>query len=114
MSSVRGFLTLIAVLAVAGGGVAAIRQRDHNKQVMFAIYADLHNLATSQQAHFADNATYALDVSMNGFRPTHGATVQIIRADSTSWEATATHPETKLICTTSFKKGVNWAPPVCK
>jgi hypothetical protein len=103
---------VVVVAAVGVASVAAIRQRDRNKQVMWSINADLHNLATAQEAYFADYATYTTDLS-GAYRNYHGSTVRVLRADAISWEAIATHPGTRLACTSSTVRK-NWSPPVCK
>jgi hypothetical protein len=114
VSGARPVVTVVAVVALAAATVKVIRARDRHKEVMRAVYSDLHNIAVAQEAYFTDNGSYGMDVSLNGGRPMHGSTVRIVRADATSWEATATHPGTSMTCTSTKVRKDNWGPPVCK
>jgi hypothetical protein len=95
----RKLVVVLAVLAAATLATVLIRER--NKKTMFAIYADVHNLAMSQEAYFADSSKYAGDLGTY-YAPTHGATVRITWANDTGWAATATHPATSRICTITY------------
>jgi len=95
----RGVVLTLAVLATATLVTVIVRER--NKKTMFALYADVHNLATAQVAYFTDNGRYAAAYP-GGYQPTHGATVVITGANDTSWSATATHPATSKICSISY------------
>jgi hypothetical protein len=118
MTRARGFVALIAIIGVGGASAAAIRQREHNKHVMRAIWSDLHNLAVAQEAYFADNAAYSGVITPVNYGIGNGSVIRLVSATDTSWEATATHPGTALVCTsTAMKKGKvwkSWYPPVCK
>ena len=115
MSAVRRVATLVAVVALGAAIVKITRENDRRKDVMQAINSDLHNIATSQEAYFADYSTYATELSAQQYRATHGATVRILRADATSWAAAATHPGTPLTCTSvTVRKVSSWWPPVCE
>jgi hypothetical protein len=60
----------LVVLAVAT--LASVLIRERNKKTMFALYADVHNLATAQVAYFTDHGRYA-DAHPASYQPTHGA-----------------------------------------
>lgn len=89
-------LGLFVVAAIVALLVAAIRKK--NKDTMFALYADMHNLMVTQTAYYTDHAAYATDLS-DRYRPTRGSTVRIDSASDTSWSATLTHPRTAKVCT---------------
>jgi hypothetical protein len=94
--------TLVVVLAVAAAAtLAMVLVRERNKKTIFAMYADIHNLATSQAAYFTDHSTYAADPGTY-YTPTHGATVRITYANDTGWAASATHPATSRVCTITY------------
>ena len=98
-NSGRNIVIVLAVLAVATLVSVVIRER--NKKTMFALYSDVHNLATAQLAYYMDHSTYAAEYP-GGYRPTHGASVVIASATDTSWAATATHPSTSRVCSISY------------
>jgi hypothetical protein len=114
MSTSRGLLTLIAFLTVGGGAVVAVRQRDHNKQVMRSIWSDVHNLSTAQEAYFADHGTYSKDLARVQYGIRNGSVIRLVSANDTSWAATATHPGTSRVCSSSKVKGKNWGMPDCR
>jgi hypothetical protein len=68
---------------------------------MFALYADIHNLATSQAAYFTDHARYMTEFGAY-YAPTHGTTVRVAHANDTAWTATATHPSTSRTCSITY------------
>lgn len=53
--------------------------------------ADLRNLATQQEIHYADNLTYSSDFDDLQFSSSDRVTVTIAEATGTGWSATATH-----------------------
>jgi hypothetical protein len=82
--------------------------------VRWAMYADLHNIATAQEAYFHDHGSYGTDVSFNGGRPRNGSNAHVVAASATTWEAVATHPQSPLTCSIAGKRGETWTRPVCK
>jgi hypothetical protein len=60
--------------------------------------ADLKNLASAQEAYYADNGAYATRLSSNQYQSSRNTTVTISSASRTSWSAMATHSATKQIC----------------
>lgn len=89
------------LVALAAATLASVLVRERNKKTMFALYADVHNLATAQTAYYADNRRYATELP-GSYQPTHGARVVISAANDTSWSAAATHPATSKVCTISY------------
>ncbi len=53
--------------------------------------ADLRNLATQQEIHYADELTYSTDFDDLDFASSDRVTVTIAEASGTGWSATATH-----------------------
>jgi hypothetical protein len=95
--------TLSALVATSGVALVVMKVRDRNKETMWALWADVHNMAVSEVAFYMDNARYSTDLS-DRYHPTHGATVTITSASDTSWAATATHPRTRKVCTIAYSE----------
>ncbi len=53
--------------------------------------ADLRNLATQQEIHYADSLTYSSNFNDLEFSSSDRVTVSIAEATGTGWSATATH-----------------------
>ncbi len=53
--------------------------------------ADLRNLATQQEIHYADELTYSDDLDDLEFAASDRVTVTVVEASGTGWSATATH-----------------------
>ncbi len=53
--------------------------------------ADLRNLATQQEIHYADELTYSDDLDDLAYSSSDRVTVTIAEASGTGWSATATH-----------------------
>ena len=53
--------------------------------------ADLRNLATQQEIHYADELTYSDDFDDLDFASSERVTVAVAEATGTGWSATATH-----------------------
>ena len=106
---------MAGLVAVTIGAVALPIHSElaHRREVMRSILADLENVAAMQGAYFEEYGTYTLDLYAYGYRPTHGSTVLIVKADTGSWEAIATHAGTAKICTASTRDAT-WNAPVCK
>lgn len=56
-----------------------------------AIKADLHNLATAEEAYYYEKSQYATNLSDLKFSQSPGVTVTIAAATPAGWSATATH-----------------------
>jgi hypothetical protein len=112
MSNERLLLSGLVIIGAVTIGI--VRKRDQEKKVLWSLRADLHNMATAQEAYYFDHGTYGLDVANNGWRSWHGSSVELRSADSMTWSATATHPGTHKTCTSSGTRGKQWDVPVCK
>lgn len=53
--------------------------------------ADLRNLATQQEIHYADELTYSDDLDDLAYSSSDRVTVTVEEASGTGWSATATH-----------------------
>lgn len=53
--------------------------------------ADLRNLATQQEIHYADELTYSDDLDDLAYSSSDRVTVTVAEASGTGWSATATH-----------------------
>ena len=101
MLSPRRLVALTALVVAIAITVAFLTIRQRNKDAMWSMYADIHNLAVSQAAHFYDYATFSKDYP-NQYSPTHGAAVKITSATDTSWSAVATHSHASQICSIAY------------
>ena len=80
-----GFFSLILA------AIAIPRFADTKDRVYVAVMkSDLRNLVTVEEMYFGDNITYTNSVG-TAYAPSTGVTVTIGAADSTGWNATATH-----------------------
>ncbi len=100
----RGF-TLIELLIVVViiGILAAFALADiaHTKEKAYLtqMKADLHNLATAEEAFFFDSSKYTTNfVSLSRYTPTTGVTVVVNEATPKGWSATASHLQTAKKC----------------
>lgn len=108
----KGF-TLIELLIVVViiGILAAIAipkfANTKEKAYLASMKSDLRNLATAQEAYFADNQLYFTGTATNvggtatpsnGYTPSAGVTVAAQATGGTGWSATATHTGTTKTC----------------
>ena len=79
---------IIGVLAtIAIPRLTAARDR----AFVATMQADLRNLATQQEIHYADELTYSDDLDDLEFSASERVTVDVEEATGTGWSATATH-----------------------
>ena len=84
-------IAIIGILAaIAIPQFTAYRQRGYNA----AMQSDLRNAATAQEAFYSDSLTYTTDttaLNTRGFTPSPSVTVNVVSANTTSYEMTAYH-----------------------
>lgn len=106
MARRRGFtlIELLIVLVVIGVLAAIAIPKYANtkeKATRSAMLSDLRNLATAQEAFFADSSIYAtsygttVGAGRTPFTPSKGNAVTIVSADGSGWAATVTNPNYK-------------------
>ena len=72
------------------------------KAYVAAMKSDLRNMATSEEAYFADNQTYTKVLTAMNFTATTAVTATVTSASGTGWAANTTHPATKITCQVGF------------
>ena len=106
-NSPRGF-TLIELLIVVViiGILAAIAipkfSTTKEKAYVASMKSDLRNMATSQEAYFADWQVYTTSLANQNFTPSQSVTVNITDAKGTGWAANTSHPATAITCRVGF------------
>ena len=108
----KGF-TLIELLIVVViiGILAAIAipkfANTKEKAYLASMKSDLRNMATTQESYFADNQVYTsgpasniggATVSLSGFVPSTGVTVNATASGGAGWSTTASHTATTRTC----------------
>jgi prepilin-type N-terminal cleavage/methylation domain-containing protein len=108
----KGF-TLIELLIVVViiGILAAIAipkfANTKEKAYLASMKSDLRNMATTEEAYFADNQVYiggtasnttSGTTSLNGFVPSAGVTLTAAATAGTGWSATTSHTATTKTC----------------
>lgn len=94
----QGFTLIeLLIVVVIVGILAAIAvpkfQNTKGKANAAALRSDLRNLASAQEAYFAENATYTVSTAQLDLVSTNGVTITINAASASGWSATATHPQ---------------------
>ncbi len=112
-NTIRKGFTLIELLIVVViiGILAAIAipkfANTKEKAYLASMKSDLRNMATTEEAYFADNQTYTGGTgsntsggtaAINGFVPSAGVTVTAAASGGTGWSATAGHSATTKTC----------------
>lgn len=84
---------LIVVLIIGILAAIAIPKFANTKGKAYAasLKADLHNLATAEEAYYYEASEYTTDVSELKFAQSPGVTVTIQEATPAGWSAIATH-----------------------
>jgi type IV pilus assembly protein PilA len=122
-NKIRKGFTLIELLIVVViiGILAAIAipkfANTKEKAYLASMKSDLRNIATTQEAYFADFQVYvtgaasnvggATGTTLNGFVPSSGVSVSSTASGGTGWTATSTHSGTSKTCAI----GVGMTPP---
>jgi prepilin-type N-terminal cleavage/methylation domain-containing protein len=122
-NKIRKGFTLIELLIVVViiGILAAIAipkfANTKEKAYLASMKSDLRNIATTQEAYFADYQVYvtgaasnvggATASTLNGFVPSAGVSVSSTASGGTGWVATSTHSGTAKTCAI----GVGMTPP---
>ena len=123
-NKIRKGFTLIELLIVVViiGILAAIAipkfSNTKEKAYLASMKSDLRNMATVQEAYFADFQIYigsgsasnlggTTATTLNGFVPSSGVTVSATGSGGTGWTATSTHSGTSKTCAI----GVGMTPP---
>ena len=112
-NTIRKGFTLIELLIVVViiGILAAIAipkfANTKEKAYLASMKSDLRNMATTQEAYFADYQVYVAGTasngggttaSVNGFVPSSGVTVVAAATGGTGWSSTAAHSGTTKTC----------------
>lgn len=71
-----------------------------------SIKADLHNLATAEEAYYYEKSQYASNLADLKFNGSAGVTVTIQTANAAGWSATATHSAANPLTCAIFIGGV--------
>jgi len=107
MTGKKGF-TLIELLIVVViiGILAAIAipkfANTKEKAYVASMKSDLRNMATSEEAYFADNQTYTTSLTAMNFTPSASVTATVSDAKGTGWAANTKHPATAITCQVGF------------
>ena len=86
---------LIVVVIIGILAAIAIPQFSSTKEKAYvaSMKSDLRNLATSQEAYFAENNTYAGAVGdLTDYSASESVTITMDTGTQTGWSATASHP----------------------
>ena len=123
-NKIRKGFTLIELLIVVViiGILAAIAipkfANTKEKAYLASMKSDLRNMATTQEAYFADWQVYTggtasnvggSTAAVNGFVPSSGVTVVAVGSSGTGWSSTAGHSGTTKTCAIFI--GVAVVPP---
>lgn len=104
---------LIVVLIIGILAAIAIPKFANTKGKAYAasLKADLHNLATAEEAYYYEASEYTIDVSELKFAQSPGVTVTIQEATPAGWSAIATHAAANPLKCAIFIGGVTPLAP---
>jgi prepilin-type N-terminal cleavage/methylation domain-containing protein len=114
----RGFtlIELLIVIVIIGILAAiAIPKFSSTKEKAFigTMKSDLRNLATAQEAYFYDNNTYyngAVPNASLSYNPSGSVAIALSDVSDQGWAATATHPQTAVVCALFYGAAAPPAP----
>jgi type IV pilus assembly protein PilA len=85
-------LLIVTVIIGLLASIAAPRfANTKGKAYAASLRGDLHNLATVQEEHFFDAASYSTSLTTLKFVPSPSVNLTIVEATATGWSAKATH-----------------------
>ena len=104
---------LIVVLIIGILAAIAIPKFANTKGKAYAasLKADLHNLATAEEAYYYEKSEYAADITDLKFQQSPGVTVTIQEASPAGWSAMATHSAANPLKCAIFIGGVTALAP---
>ena len=88
VGSITAAVVALAACATSPGGTRELQQEE---AYLEAMQSELRHLATSQEVYYADEYTYADDVSRLTFVASSGVEIRISSATASGWGAVATH-----------------------
>jgi prepilin-type N-terminal cleavage/methylation domain-containing protein len=114
----HGFtLIVLLIVVVIIGILAAIAipkfSSTKEKAYIGTMKSDLRNLATAQEAYFYDNNTYyngAVPAAALSFNPSGTVAIVLSDVSAQGWAATATHPQTAVVCALFYGTAAPPAP----
>jgi len=89
-------LAVLVLFAVYVGNACACSTRGQAARA--AVKSELRNLASAQEAFWADEGRYALTESELHFEPSPAVSLVIEGATATGWSARGDHPDTQWTC----------------
>ena len=106
---------LIVVVIIGILSAIAIPKFASTKEKSFlaTMKSDLRNLVAAQEGHLAETLTYyggAVPNAAFNYRPTSGATVTIVLATGSGWQATASYTGTAKTCAIFYGTAAAIAP----
>jgi type IV pilus assembly protein PilA len=104
---------LIVVLIIGILAAIAIPKFANTKGKAYAasLKADLHNLATAEEAYYYEASEYTTDISLLKFAMSPGVTVTVQEATPAGWSALATHAAANPLKCAIYIGGVTPVPP---
>jgi prepilin-type N-terminal cleavage/methylation domain-containing protein len=124
MPTIRKGFTLIELLIVVViiGILAAIAipkfANTKNKAYVASMKSDLRNLVSAQESYFSDNnSTYAASTAALGsiIHGSSGVTVTIGNSTMSTWDATASHNVSTVVCSITYGSGMTGnGAPLCQ
>lgn len=96
-----GRALVAAIVLTAAVTLVMVIVRERNKKLMFAMYADVHNLVGAQETFFNDSARFSRSFP-GGYTSKNGSTVDLNDVTDTSFVVRAQHDGTNRVCAITF------------